>query len=86
MMTMKISDDMIIPVINRGFNHGRTNLKGSQFSSENHFRPANHHTGIAEFWGPCLVGDVGARMGESCDSSHLCNFRLLCSAHKGEKA
>ena len=85
-MTTRISDDMIIPLNNRGFNHGRTSFEGSTAGPGNHFRPANHNSGTAEFWGPCLVGDVGASMGKSCDSSHLCDFRLSCSAHKGEKA
>lgn len=86
MKTIQISDDMIIPLNNRGFNHGCTSFEGGKNWSGRHFRPSNHDTGAVEFGGSCLLGNVGTRMGKSCGTGNLCAVRVSCSANKGEKA
>ena len=78
LMTMKITDDMIIPINYRGVNHGRTDIEVCQTWAGGHYRQAHLDSGLVEFGRFSRMGDVGARVGTGCHTSNIHDF-FVCS-------
>lgn len=78
----RIHDNMVIPLLDRE-SHGSNRNHSSSVRS--HHRPFNYHTCSAHILWSGLLGNVGAKVGESDNSCNLCNIQLSASEDKGEK-
>ena len=78
----RIHDNMVIPLLDRE-SHGSNRNHSSSVGS--HHRPFNYHTCSAHILWSGLLGNVGAKVGESDNSCNLCNIQLSASEDKGEK-
>jgi hypothetical protein len=73
---------MVIPLLDRE-NHGSNRNHSS--SVRGHLRPLNYHSCSAHLFWSGLLGNVGAKVGESDNSCNLCNIQLSAGEDKGEK-
>ena len=74
-------DNMVIPLLDRE-THGSNRNHSS--SVRGHLRPLNHHSCSAHLLWSGLLGNVGAKVGESDNSCNLCNIQLSAGEDKGE--
>ena len=79
---MKRSDNMVIPTL-RGYNRGIN--PNHSFSVRGHLRPLNYYTCSAHLMWTGLLGDVGARVGESDNACNLCHIQSPNSETQGEE-
>jgi len=80
---MRISDNMVIPTLDRNY-HGRNRNHPSSIGG--HLRPLNYHTCSAHILWSGLLDNVGNGMGEGDNSCNLCHIQLSDSANQGEEA
>jgi hypothetical protein len=81
MMMTKIRDNMIIPILER--KHHGCCVRHSP-SVRGHLRPIDFYSGSTYFMWPMLLDNVGARVGESSNTSNLRGFRVSSGSFKGE--
>ena len=81
MTMMTISDNMIIPLSERGFNYG-CSINHSP-SVRGHLRPLDYDFGLAYFLRLGLLDNVGANMGEGGNTSNFYSFQLPSGKSKG---